>query len=178
MKNLSRWSICIHEAGHSVVHFMLYGQPIGCIVFDKGGGLCTPTPDDAQPFDMATLKTAKELSASNDAQITARHLLNEGVFVAAGYAAQEIILREGGQMLYTDTGDSRIIEGYFRAVHPEATEEEVTAFMGLVQVMARAAVKRYQQYILKVALQLNQRGKLTGLEVCAAMFCNEDQDAV
>jgi hypothetical protein len=170
MEALSRWSICIHEAGHVVSNFFLFGQPIGAVVFDEGGGLCTPSPETAEPFNLSTAKTAKELSCSNDAKITARNLLNECIFVAAGYVAQEIILKDSGQMLYCDSGDNRLITGHFLAVHPDASEDEITGFLSLVHVMTRPIVKRYQKYIRKVALQLNQRGKLSGTEALETML--------
>ncbi|MEI6646268.1 MAG: hypothetical protein WCP12_09535 [bacterium] len=165
MGKLSRRSISIHEAGHVCANFFLFGQPIGAVVFDgEGGGLCTPSPEAAEPYNLSTAKTAKELSSSNDTKITARQLLNECVFFAAGYCSQETILHECGQMLYFDNGDNRLITGHFLAIHPDASEDEITGFLSLAHIMARSMVKRYKKYILNVALQLNQRGTLTATE--------------
>lgn len=175
MEKLSRWSISIHEASHAVTHFFLFGEPVGAVVFDKGGGLCTQTPGTAQPFKLDEAPTAQEHAQTSSATITARSLLNECIHVAAGYAAQHHFLKECGQSLYDDNGDSRIIQGHFLAVHPEATTEEIGAFMGLVHTMAQPIVKRYEKFIQRVALRLNEKSILSPSETMEAMFCNLEE---
>lgn len=174
MGTLSRWSISIHEAGHAVTHYFLFGQPVGAVVFEEGGGICTQTPETAQPFKLETSPTAQEHATTSNATITARSLLNECIYVASGYAAQHHFLKEAGQSLFSDNGDSRIITGHFLAVHPDASEEEVGAFMGLVHSMAQPVVKRYAKFIQRVALRLNDKGMLSPAETLEAMFCTAD----
>jgi hypothetical protein len=173
MQKLSRWSICIHEAGHVVSHYFLFGQPVGAVVFDNSG-LCTQTPATAQPFILEGSKTAQEHAQISNATISARSLLNECIYCAAGYLAQYHFLKECSQMLFKDNGDSRIITGHFLAVHPDASEEEVGAFMGLVHSMAQPVVKRYAKFIQRVALRLNDKGMLSPAETLEAMFCTAD----
>jgi hypothetical protein len=174
MQKLSRWSICIHESGHVVSHYFLFSQPVGAVVFEEGGGICTQTPETAQPFKLETSPTAQEHATTSNATITARSLLNECIYCASGYLAQYHFLKECSQMLFKDNGDSRIITGHFLAVHPDANEDEICAFMALIHNMAEPVVKRYAKFIQRVALRLNDKGMLSPAETLEAMFCTED----
>jgi hypothetical protein len=117
-----------------------------------------------------TTPTAKEHAIFQDAKTTARDLMSDAVFTAAGYVAQNILLGDSSFSLYDDNPDARWISGRYLACCPDATCEEVTAFLCLADIRARRVVRLYQKYIERVALRLHQRNILSPDEVLAAMW--------
>lgn len=166
-----KYSVCTHEAAHCVTRFFLFAEALGAVVFDGNqGGMATQDPEAAKPVSTDSVPTAKEQSIFQDEKTTIRDLMNDAVFTVSGYVAQNIILGDTRFSLYADNPDARWISGRYLACCPDATSEEITAFLFLAETRARRVVRQYQKYIERVALRLNQRGMLSDGEVLAAMW--------
>mgnify|MGYP003591310256 CR=1 FL=1 len=164
-----RWQTCVHEAGHAAAALLLGVENIGAVVFDKGGGLATPTPETATPaaaadYEPEKLDAAYRFDAWPD-------ILRDATFTAAGYAAVDLLLHNEKLESNVESYDGEMVRAAARSaigLYCDPIAEMNFAYMAAAR--ARTLLKPVLWRVKLVAKELEKRGRLTCEQVVEAMY--------
>jgi len=164
-----QWQTAIHEAGHACAALLLGVPDIGAVIFDTGGGLCSMTPEaETAAPDMADYAPERLRLCYLGEALPA--LMRNAVWTAAGNVAADLATRHSGYRTEVSGGDASMLRAMCRQAFPGCDDGTEQAFAGLAVARARALLVPNMPRVLAVAQRLWQTTRLSGDDVCRAMF--------